>query len=205
MVVDEVLPDGHGVAATGQRLGNQLAVRLAGTRTRRAPRAGDGPRVGGHRPRGGRFWSGRGRWTPPAWWPVLAATPSGDHPAAHRHPGGLQIAAGRLPTDRGGLFDAPQRPAQSPQRQDLLLFLVVAQDVAHAGGGPCPPAGVNVSVATRGGRFSGVHQWPVLGVHRGGWVPVRQSSTRHGFAAFQAEKQWHIDGATFSRVIRRLR
>ena len=30
------------------------------------------------------------------------------------------------------------------------------------------PAGVNVSAATRcGGRFSGVHQWPVLGVHRG--------------------------------------
>ena len=29
-------------------------------------------------------------------------------------------------------------------------------------------AGVNVSAATRcGGRFSGVHQWPVLGVHRG--------------------------------------
>jgi hypothetical protein len=26
---------------------------------------------------------------------------------------------------------------------------------------------VNVSVAIRGGRFSGVHQWPVLGVHRG--------------------------------------
>src|SRR3954467_12717599 len=29
------------------------------------------------------------------------------------------------------------------------------------------PAGVNVSAATCGGRFSGVHQWPVLGVHRG--------------------------------------
>jgi hypothetical protein len=29
------------------------------------------------------------------------------------------------------------------------------------------PAGVNVSAATCGGRFSGVDQWPVLGVHRG--------------------------------------
>src|SRR5436190_2528386 len=29
------------------------------------------------------------------------------------------------------------------------------------------PAGVNGSAATCGGRFSGVHQWPVLGVHRG--------------------------------------
>jgi hypothetical protein len=26
---------------------------------------------------------------------------------------------------------------------------------------------VNVSVALRGGRFSGVHHWPDLGVHRG--------------------------------------
>jgi len=43
-------------------------------------------------------------------------------------------------------FDAPQRPAQSPQRH-YLVFLVVAQDVAH----PqrwfiSPPVGVNVSV-----------------------------------------------------------
>jgi hypothetical protein len=29
------------------------------------------------------------------------------------------------------------------------------------------PAGVNVSVVSRGGRFSGVDQWPDLGVHRG--------------------------------------
>jgi hypothetical protein len=29
------------------------------------------------------------------------------------------------------------------------------------------PAGVNVSAATCGGRFSGVHQWPVLSVRRG--------------------------------------
>ena len=28
-------------------------------------------------------------------------------------------------------------------------------------------AGVNVSAATCGGRFSGVPHWPVLGVHRG--------------------------------------
>jgi len=29
------------------------------------------------------------------------------------------------------------------------------------------PAGVNVSAATCGDRFSGVDQWPLLGVHRG--------------------------------------
>ncbi len=30
-----------------------------------------------------------------------------------------------------------------------------------------PSALVNVSVVSRGGRFSGVDQWPDLGVHRG--------------------------------------
>jgi hypothetical protein len=37
MPIDELLPDGHRVAATRQRLGNQLVVWLAGARTRRAP------------------------------------------------------------------------------------------------------------------------------------------------------------------------
>jgi hypothetical protein len=32
---------------------------------------------------------------------------------------------------------------------------------------PSAPPVVNVSVATRGGRFSGVDRWPVLGVYRG--------------------------------------
>src|SRR5262245_5286646 len=36
---------------------------------------------------------------------------------------------------------------------------------------PCAPAAVNVSVAIRGGRFSGVDRWPVLGVYRG-WVDI---------------------------------
>ena len=110
----------------------------------------------------------RSRWTPPggrfaaesvdtsAWWPVLPARVGGHlrrngrfWPSMRRRrprprtamPGGLQIAARRLATDAGRLLDAPQRPAQSPQRQDLLLF-VVAQDVAHAGEGTLrsPPA-----------------------------------------------------------------
>ena len=38
----------------------------------------------------------------------------------------------RLASDSGGVFDAPQRPAEAPQRQDLLSFLF-GQDVAHAG------------------------------------------------------------------------
>lgn len=49
----------------------------------------------------------------------------------------IASAIGRLARDVGRRFDAPQRPAQSPQRQ-YLLFLVVAQDVAHPNGAPCP-------------------------------------------------------------------
>ena len=72
VIVDEVLPDGHGVPATAQRVGNELAVGLARTRGRRAFRWGcgagsvdtiavvagfDEPGVGGHLRRGGRFWA----------------------------------------------------------------------------------------------------------------------------------------------------
>ena len=41
VVVDEVLPDGHGVAAPSERLGDQLSLGLARARTRRAIRARD--------------------------------------------------------------------------------------------------------------------------------------------------------------------
>jgi hypothetical protein len=58
--------------------------------------------------------------------------------APARRSGRLQIGARRFPADRGGLLDAPQRPSQSPQRQYLLLFVVV-QDVAHGGDGTCVP------------------------------------------------------------------
>ena len=53
-------------------------------------------------------------------------------------PGGLQVPASRLASDSGGVFDAPQRPAEAPQRQDLLSFLF-GQDVAHTGQEPSVP------------------------------------------------------------------
>ena len=37
-----------------------------------------------------------------------------------------------------GLVDAPKRPPERPEREDLLLLGVV-QDVAHAGGRTCVP------------------------------------------------------------------
>ena len=48
VVIDEVLPNGHRVAATTQRLGDQLAIRLARARTRGASGTRDRVRVGGH-------------------------------------------------------------------------------------------------------------------------------------------------------------
>ena len=71
VVVDQVLPDGDGVAATRQRLGDDLAIRLAGARARgsarrRRPHGVGGhplarncrfcPEVGGHLLGNGRFW-----------------------------------------------------------------------------------------------------------------------------------------------------
>jgi hypothetical protein len=52
----------------------------------------------------------------------------------HHDTGGFQIAADRLAPDTGRFLDARERPAQSPERADLLLCGVV-QDVAHPGEG----------------------------------------------------------------------
>ena len=129
--VDQLLPDGHGVAAAVDGLDDQLAVRFAGAGPRRrggvVPGRGDGRtrararrrchrRVGGHLRRNGRFCCSSGR---------SAATP-------HYHARRLQVTAGRLAADPGGPLDPPQRPPEASQRQDLLSF-VFCQDVAHAG------------------------------------------------------------------------
>ncbi len=51
--------------------------------------------------------------------------------SSHGHARGLQIGTGRLPTDARGRLDAPERPPEAPQCDDLLLVFVV-QDIAHA-------------------------------------------------------------------------
>ena len=112
-----------------ERLGDQLAVRLAGARARRAAR----PAASGGRTSAGRR---RSRWTPrwpvltapgsvdtSAEWPVLAAAPRPPAAAAHRRsrrPSGSALAVSRRTPGR--LLDAPQRPAQPPERQNLLLL-----------------------------------------------------------------------------------
>ena len=59
--------------------------------------------------------------------------------------GGLQISPRRFPPNACFLLDAPQRPAQPSQRDDLLS-LFFAQDIAHVDGG-YPSAGFNVLTA----------------------------------------------------------
>ena len=130
VVIDQVLPDGHGVAPPAKRGHDQLAVGLAGARPRCSTglvsgrgggvtraRVGRGcrRRVGGHLRRNGRVCRSSARTAP---------TP-------HHHACGLQVAAGRLAPDPGRPFDPPQRPAEASQGEDLLSF-VFSQDVAHA-------------------------------------------------------------------------
>jgi hypothetical protein len=67
----------------------------------------------------------------------LAGFAGGRRPPRARKPDsnarGFQIGRRRLSPNFGFFLDAPQRPAQSPQRNDLLLFLFV-QDI-HINGG----------------------------------------------------------------------
>ena len=56
VVIDQVLPDRHRVSAAPERLGDELAIRLARARSRRATRPWHQSEVGGHLFLGGRFW-----------------------------------------------------------------------------------------------------------------------------------------------------
>ena len=134
VVADQVLVDGDGVAPLGQGGLDALAERLAGA-GRRRPARWNG--VGRYRPRGGRVCCGRvgGHLPGNGRFCRLCRRPPW---AADRQPRRLQIGADRLAAAPGRLFDAPERPSQAPKRQDLLSLLV-AQDVAHPGEGPCRP------------------------------------------------------------------
>ncbi len=137
VVVDQILPDRDGVAPPRHRGLDQLAVGLTGT----GPRGPAGPPrragVGEHQGRGGRLWRrrvgghlpGNGRFCRARRRPATSAD---------RNPRRLEIGADRFTAGASCLFDAPERPTQTPEDQDLLSLLV-AQDVAHAGVGPCRP------------------------------------------------------------------
>ena len=181
--IDQVLPDGHGVAPPADGLDDQLAIGFAGARPRRSTGAVIGHGGGLTRARGGREYCrrvgghlrGNGR---------FCRTNGRPAAAAHRHAGRLQVAAGRLAPDPGCPFDLPQRPAEASQRQDLLSF-VFCQDVAHAGQELAVPdrcqrlgplsvmAGFQVStngrfwVSTEGRPYTG-YPAPTSGSPRGG-------------------------------------
>ena len=98
MVIDQVPPDGHGVAPPADGLDDQLAIGFAGARPRRSAGAVIGHGVGLTRARGGREYCrrvgghlrGNGR---------FCRTNGRPAAAAHRHAGRLQVAAGRWAVD----------------------------------------------------------------------------------------------------------
>ena len=125
--IHQVLPDRPRIAATRDRQFDQLAVGLRCARRRTAPwtrLVGDHFLLG--RPRAkvgdhlyGRF-CGRGV-APPA-------------RRSDRDAGRFKIRRGSFAPDMRLTLNAPQRPAQPPKR-DRLLFLFLAQDIAHVDGG----------------------------------------------------------------------
>ena len=152
VVIDQVLPDGHGVAPAAERRDDQLAVGFAGARPRRSTRAvprpgglvtraraGRGCRrwVGGHLRRNGRFCRTSGR----------PAT------APHREAGGLQVVAGgsrRTPVAASiRRSDQPRRPSAR-----TCCRFSSAKTLLMPGRNSQFPTRVNVS-----GRY---RKWPVF-------------------------------------------
>ena len=115
VAVHQVLPDGHRVATLRQFGFNDLPVGFAGARRWAAARwlrCLFGRRVGGHLY--GRFWR----------------IPSPPARRTHRDSRSPEICPGGFAAKMRRFLNAPQRPAHSPQRDDLL-FLFFAQDIAH--------------------------------------------------------------------------
>ena len=119
VVVHQILPDGHRVAATRQPQFDDFPVGLAGARRGaaavRLPEAVFRP---------------QGRWPP--LWPVLPHS-GPNRPAAELRSPPPSDTGGRFPPDVRRSFNAPQRPAE-PAQGNHLLFLFFAQDIAHVDG-----------------------------------------------------------------------
>ncbi len=146
---------------------DDLAVDLARARTRRAGRRTE---VGGHRLVDGRFCRGVGGHLRRDGRFCRRPDSRGRRPGPDRNAGGPQVAAGRLAADtsrvlRSARSDQPNRPSA----RTCCCFcssktlLIPARDHSPS------PSSTSRSVS-RGGRFSAVDQWPVLGVHRGSQV-----------------------------------
>ena len=132
--------------------GGRAPRRWAAARQRAGgARGGSGPRVGGHLT--GRFWRRASR--------RRRGAPHGD-------PGGLEIGAGRLAPDARRLLRCAAASSPAAPAPGLAVFFSSLKMLAMPAEGPQSPRRVNV-LGRRylTGRFSGVHVWPVLGVHRG--------------------------------------
>ena len=109
--------------------------------------------------------TGPSRWTPPVWWPVVAATRWVGRRA--RVPGSRPPSDRRSPSPAEPRWRARCGGATIPVAPAPVLAVWCRPRRCSAKEHAFSAGGVNVSAATGGGRFSGVHQWPVLGVHRG--------------------------------------
>jgi hypothetical protein len=94
--------------------------------------------------------------------------------------GCFEIAASRFPPYAGLLLDAPQRPAQPTERQDLLSFLFV-QDIAHSTESMAPPS-----------SMSCCFYWPLLR------YPPRHLAPTHEFAPSGVSNLWNCARASTS-------
>ena len=121
MFIHQFLPDRHGIAAGRETLFNQFAV---GSQALAAARESVVTSLAGFGLSGGsgsavhpiaRFC--RRSFAPSPWW-------------TNRNPCGFQVACRSLTPDPCRFLDAPQRPAQLAQRDDLLSLLFV-QEIAH--------------------------------------------------------------------------
>ena len=97
----------------------------------------------------------------------------------HRDSRSPEICTGSFAANVRRSLNAPQRPSQPPQRDDLL-FLFFAQDIAHVTERNLPASSMS-RFSYLVGRFSGVHGWPVLGVPRGHQLHETLEIT-HGFS-----------------------
>ena len=106
------------------------------------------------------------RWTPPPWWPVLPSIRlAGRHDGVPRSPTPSDTRwpslDGRRSPARCAAGTSPAAPAPRPAVSSVRPRRSSRRWITLQ-----PPSSTSRS-AIRGGRFSSVHQWPVLTVHRG--------------------------------------
>ena len=87
----------------------------------------------------------------------FAVRSPGEGRATHSDPRRFEVGADRTPADADGLLNAPERPSERAQRHDFAAVCPAARRCPSPRRDHSPVVGVNVSTATRNGRFSGVH------------------------------------------------